>query len=278
MEIYSSDREEDSSEVVRKRRTTLQTLTSITKILLIDLLQLILFSFPIIVFYAWRQKIGFKTGFFCNDNSIRYPYIESKISQGNIAAQTLLGPPIILSLSEIIKRFRKRRHIEKVIYLRIIRYFHGFFICMSFTYVPKLFRGNLRPHFMDVCKPIIDCNDITNKLRFIEDYKCLNDNVSIDVYMSFPSVHTSAAVFVSIYLVFYLWKLIKWNKLRICLQFFVLLYAYSISLSRIDEHYHHLSDVIAGTIIGALSAYASVKCFEDFFRDSDVSAIQKSIT
>lgn len=279
MEIISSNEEGDV--IVHRKRTNIQIFTAISKTLLLDVLQLLLFSFPIIVFYAWRQQIGFKTGFFCDDSSIRYPYVQSKISQGNIAAQTLLGPPIILTLSEIIKRFRIRcddNNIGKVIYLRIIRYFHGFFICMSFTYVPKLFRGNLRPHFMAVCKPKIDCTATYNQLRLIEDYECMNDNVSIDVYMSFPSVHTSAAVFVSVYLIFYIWKRIKWTKLRICLQFFVLLYAYTISLSRVAEHYHHPSDVIAGTIIGGLSAYASVKYLEDFFRNPGVQkTIHKAI-
>lgn len=268
----------DDLEAVHHKKTKVQRMAILTKIFLIDIVQLIFFSTPIIIFYAWRQQLGFKTGFFCNDYSIRYPYVKSMISQSNIAVQTLLVPPVILTLVELLKRCRrKRRNIGKMIYLRIIRYLHGFFICMSFTYVPKLFRGSLRPHFMDVCDPNIDCRNEINQLRFIEDYECRGDNVSTDIYMSFPSVHTSAAIFVSIYLVLYLQKQIKWSNLRICLQFMVLLYGYSMSLSRIEEHYHHPSDVIAGVIIGGLSAYVSVKYLEDFFREPSEEKLPKSI-
>lgn len=275
MEVVTVDQEEE--EFVQTKRTRTQKFSKITKIFLIDIILILLFSIPFLVFYGWRQKIGFKTGFFCNDNSLRYPYVVSKISQGNIAAQTLLAPPIILAISEIIKRFKKTKYLGKIIYLRIVRFLHGFCICMSFSYVPKLFRGNLRPHFMDVCIPNINCSAIENQFILIQDYECQNKDVTIDVYMSFPSVHTSSAVFVSIYLIFFIWKRVKWFKIRICLQFFMLLYAFFISISRINEHYHHPSDVIAGTIIGGLSAYASVKYFEDFFRDTNKDILHKSI-
>uniref|UniRef100_A0A336L3U5 CSON003887 protein n=1 Tax=Culicoides sonorensis TaxID=179676 RepID=A0A336L3U5_CULSO len=271
MEVVSVETgEEDEEEIVKKKETKVEKILKKLNVCLTDLTLLVIFSLPIIVFYAWRQKNGFKTGFFCNDNSIRYPYRETKISQSSIAIQTLLGPPIIFVVIELFTILRKRglenkfKYFGKSVYYRITRYFHGFFICMSFTYVPKLFRGNLRPHFIDACNPNVDCNATQNQFKFIQDYECWNE-VSIDVYMSFPSVHTSASVFVAVYLIFYLWKRIKWNKLRICLQFLLFLYAYFISLSRIHEHYHHPSDVIAGTIIGVLSSYAAVKYFEGFF-------------
>ncbi|XP_063706374.1 putative phosphatidate phosphatase [Culicoides brevitarsis] len=261
MEVVSV--EADDLEIVDKKRPK-NIVLKVTKIILLDIVLLVFYFFPVIIFYVWRQKVGFRTGFFCNDNSIRYPYVKSRISQGNIAAQSLLVAPVILIFSEILIQFRNKRQ-WSVIYARITKYFHGFFICMSFTYVPKLFRGTLRPHFMDVCVPNVDCSAPENQLRFIEDYECTGENNSIDVFMSFPSVHSAAASFIAIYLIFYFGTRVKQIKVRLCLQFLLLIYAYSIGLSRIAEHYHHTSDVIAGAAIGGLSAFASAKYFENFF-------------
>lgn len=41
------------------------------------------------------------------------------------------------------------------------------------TDISKYVIGRLRPHFMDVCKPDIDCNLPENQHRYIENFDCL---------------------------------------------------------------------------------------------------------
>ena len=46
------------------------------------------------------------------------------------------------------------------------------------TDIAKYTVGRLRPHFMTLCVPDVDCNQPVNQHRYIEEFKCTNPNAS----------------------------------------------------------------------------------------------------
>ena len=57
----------------------------------------------------------------------------------------------------------------------------GFATTSLITGIGKTTCGRLRPHFMQRCKPNIDCKLSENSCRYIEDFVCTNDLRSFDV-------------------------------------------------------------------------------------------------
>lgn len=40
------------------------------------------------------------------------------------------------------------------------------------TDIAKYTIGRLRPHFMKICMPEIDCNSMENQYKYIEEFRC----------------------------------------------------------------------------------------------------------
>lgn len=67
--------------------------------------------------------------------------------------------------------------------------------------VLKITNGNLRPHFLDVCKPNVNLTHCTPNL-FIEDYECLGDPIrTMHARLSWPSGHSATAFFFAIFVI-----------------------------------------------------------------------------
>lgn len=250
----------DSDEVLTTKKPKNRKIFKI----LIDVVQLMFFSAPVIIYLIMYRlmKIQHKGGFFCDDNSIKYPYIVSSISQLNLGLHTLFGPIIMLIATEIFTRTIKNRKI----YRRLRNFLYGYFLCCSIVFIPKFFDGNLRPHFLDMCKPDIDCTDKRNQFIFHTNYICTN-GYHDDIYISFPSVHASVSTFVAMYLIIYTHNLVKWKRLRLSNQFLLVIYAFSVSTSRVYEYHHHPIDVFVGIGVGIMTAIVSTKYLDSFFQN-----------
>nr|XP_012148195.1 PREDICTED: putative phosphatidate phosphatase isoform X5 [Megachile rotundata] len=141
------------------------------------------------------------------------------------------------------------------------------------TDVAKYTIGRLRPHFMTLCMPNVNCSLIENQHRYIENYTCdesVSKSLLKDIRLSFPSGHSSFSAYTMIYLALYLQLRMtsKGSKLlRHSLQLVCLLMAWFTALSRISDYKHHWSDVLAGSTLGTIVALLVANCVADLFKE-----------
>ncbi|MEQ2180624.1 Phospholipid phosphatase 3 [Goodea atripinnis] len=198
----------------------------------------------------------YSRGFYCDDESIRYPAKNGDtISDGVLSAAgiliTILSIIIgesyrIYFLNEGSKSFVGNPYIA-ALYKQIGVFIFGCAISQSFTDIAKVSVGRMRPHFIDVCKP--DFSTINCSLGYITEYTCHGPESKVqEARKSFFSGHASFSMYTMLYLVFTL----------IMMSFYT-------GLSRVSDHKHHPTDVLAGFIQGALVAYCIVFYVSDLF-------------
>ncbi|KAI6655881.1 Lipid phosphate phosphohydrolase 1-like [Oopsacas minuta] len=225
-------------------------------------------------------------GFFCDDRTIRYPYQESTVKSYEMylfLVPTILSF-IILTLVEQFSQFYERKCLQTLAKTRpvhvilncIVRNFEvpfwlwkfvyilyafvvGHLVTMVVTYSLKLSVGELRPHFLDVCKPNLSLTTCKNTLGFevyVTNYTCTGDSDLVrEGRLSFPSGHSSFISYNMAFLIFYLeTKQFLPRGFRSFLSIVFAIVACLISLSRLDDFKHHNHDVIAGMAIGVVTA------------------------
>lgn len=130
--------------------------------------------------------------------------------------------------------------------------------------------GGLRPHFYEVCKPSIQPNSAPSGVGFgslmYDRTICTGDTTSInDALESFPSGHATAAWAGLMYLSLYFNAQLKvmsahnpayWTML---LTFCPLLVATLIAGALTIDEFHNWWDVVAGAIIGTVTAFVSFR-------------------
>ncbi|KAI5094933.1 phospholipid phosphatase 1-like, partial [Silurus meridionalis] len=221
------------------------------------------------------QHNPFKRGFFCSDDTIKYPYKEDTISY-----QLLMGIMIPFTLFVIIGgeciciylRSRSSNHpindYVACIYKAVGSFIFGAAISQSLTDIAKYTIGRLRPHFLTICKPnwsLVDC-----KLGYIENFSCTGDKTLVNEgRLSFFSGHSSFSMYCMLFLALYLQGRMKAEcarMLRPTIQFFLISASVYVGLSRVSDYKHHWSDVLTGFIQGSIVAIFIVFCVSDFFK------------
>ncbi len=94
---------------------------------------------------------------------------------------------------------------------------------------------------------------------------------------SFYSGHAAHSFSSAVYMSLYLKDHIKSKSLKIMLPVLMFGYAGYVSYTRIDEHFHHLSDVVAGAVSGTVITYFSYKFFQNSNRKVGVSVGRESL-
>lgn len=231
------------------------------------------------------QHRPFKRGFFCSDDSIRYPFKEDTISY-----QLLMGIMIPLALLLIVfgecfsiyLRSRASFSYEYVacVYKAVGSFVFGAAVSQSLTDIAKYTIGRLRPHFLTVCKPhwsLIDC-----KAGYIENFTCTGDpTLTNEGRLSFYSGHSSFSMYCMLFLALYLQSRMRagWARLvRPTLQFSLIAASLYVGLSRVSDYKHHWSDVLTGLIQGAAVALFTVFCVSDLFNVKCVSNKDEEIS
>ncbi|XP_059216319.1 putative phosphatidate phosphatase [Stomoxys calcitrans] len=211
----------------------------------------------------------YQRGFFCSDLSIRYPYHECTITVPMLLVCMLLLPMLFLGVVEIIRlchNFRWRQYLRNACF-SLACFSFGFIATYLSTELAKNVVRRLRPHFYMACRPQLNdgstCDDPKNRNLFVELYYCSNRDLSArqlrELYVSFPSAHSSLSFYAMLFLAFYLHAIWRGGRgvnrvLRHLLQFLFLSLAWFISLSRVADYWHHWSDVMAGAIMGVIYA------------------------
>lgn len=242
-------------------------------LILLDVTCLILVGLPF--FILTPQHNPFKRGFYCNDESIRYPLKEDTISYqllgGVMIPFTLIvivcGECLSVYLSRVKKQSLGTKYVACV-YKAVGSFVFGAAASQSLTDIAKYSIGRLRPNFLAVCKPVWDRINCKTD-GYIENVTCTGDKFLVDeARLSFYSGHSSFSMYCMLFLVLYIQARMKseWTRLlRPTIQFFLIATALYVGLSRVSDYKHHWSDVFTGLLQGGLVAILTVVCVSNFF-------------
>ncbi|XP_061755292.1 phospholipid phosphatase 3-like [Nerophis ophidion] len=242
----------------------------------VDLFCLFLAGLPFLVIET-SAVLPYRRGFYCGDQSINYPAKHGDtISDGVLTAAgiliTILSIVIgesyrIYFLNEGSKSFVGNPYIS-ALYKQVGVFMLGCAISQSFTDIAKVSVGRLRPHFLDVCKP--DLTTVNCSLGYVTDYVCQGPEAKVqEARKSFFSGHASFSMYTMLYLVLYLQSRFTWHGARLLRplsQFTLIMMSFYTGLSRVSDHKHHPTDVLAGFVQGALVASCMVFLVSDLFK------------
>ncbi|CAG2240045.1 PLPP1_2_3 [Mytilus edulis] len=221
------------------------------------------------VLYLYKNSVPYRRGFFCDDDSLRYPYKENTISDDLLLLIGFALPFVVFMLneSERYRVTRKTDHVNKylVVFLKIsCAYAFGFTIIELIIQGAKPAIGRLRPHFFDVCKPDFSKIDCTK--GYITDYNCTNANISDKLdresRLSFPSGHAGFAMYSAIFTALYMEKQVtlRCSAVAKCFtQTAMVLLALMCAVTRLYDNRHHVSDIVAGCVLGAVIGFYMFK-------------------
>ncbi|KAM9516829.1 phospholipid phosphatase 1-like isoform 1-T1 [Salvelinus alpinus] len=244
--------------------------------ILLDIACLIIGGLPLAAFNLGKIK-PYQRGFFCNDDSISYPFHQSTVTSIVLYTAGFALPICCMvfgeCLSVYLKRIKSKSSFSNMyvasVYKAIGTFVFGAAMSQSLTDIAKYSIGRLRPHFLDVCKPdwkLINCT----AGAYIEDFTCTGDTHMVnEARLSFYSGHSSFSMYCMLFLALYIQARLQaeWARLlRPTLQFFLIAASVYTGLSRVSDYKHHWSDVLAGLIQGALVAILVVFFVSDFFK------------
>ncbi|XP_058850668.1 phospholipid phosphatase 1-like isoform X2 [Acipenser ruthenus] len=227
----------------------------------------------------------FKRGFFCSDESIKYPLKEDTISYELLGGIMIPFTLIVMIIGECLsvhyKRLQSnssvRNNYVACLYKAIGTFLFGAAMSQSLTDIGKYSIGRLRPHFLDVCKPnwtVINC-----QAGYIENFTCTGETWIVnEARLSFYSGHSSFSMYCMVFLALYVQaRLVEdWARLlRPTIQFFLVAASIYVGLSRVSDYKHHWSDVLTGLIQGAIVATLIVVFVSDFFKTRVTAFPQK---
>ncbi|EFO15581.2 hypothetical protein LOAG_12928 [Loa loa] len=123
---------------------------------------------PLLIFHKWVEP--YKRGFYCDDESIRYPYRPSTVSRQMLVVIGLVIPAILIITTETFRAlawerkcrsefqyYRCRRYAIPRLVVRLYVFFGYFLVGVIFNQlmvdIAKYTIGRHRPHFIAVCKP-----------------------------------------------------------------------------------------------------------------------------
>ncbi|XP_055064871.2 phospholipid phosphatase 1 isoform X1 [Misgurnus anguillicaudatus] len=243
--------------------------------ILLDIACLILAGLPLAAFNLGKIK-PYQRGFFCNDESISYPFHSSTVTSTVLYTVGFTVPICSMIIGECLSvylnRIRSKSYCNKYVacvYKAVGTYVFGAAVSQSLTDIAKYSIGRLRPHFLDVCKPDWTKINCTGG-AYIEDFVCTGDAALVnEARVSFYSGHSSFSMYCMLFLALYLQARMQaeWARLlRPTLQFFLIAASIYTGLSRVSDYKHHWSDVLIGLIQGAIVAILVVFFVSDFFK------------
>ncbi|XP_040914729.1 phospholipid phosphatase 1 isoform X1 [Toxotes jaculatrix] len=242
---------------------------------LLDIACLILGGLPLAAFNLGKIR-PYQRGFFCNDESIKYPFHHSTITSTVLYTVGFTLPISCMIFGECLSVYLNRITSKSTfgsyvacVYKAIGTFLFGAAMSQSLTDIAKYSIGRLRPHFLDVCKPDwthINCSSGA----YIEDFTCTGNPTMVNEgRLSFYSGHSSFSMYCMLFLALYLQARLQfeWARLlRPTIQFFLIAASVFTGLSRVSDYKHHWSDVLTGLLQGALMAILVVFFVSDFFK------------
>lgn len=255
-------------------------------------------ALPLLIFKV--SVTPYMRGFYCEDDSIKYPFKNSTITSTALYTIGFVVNLILICLFEFIhylygssfgssnanpssESTTSYTESSQVSYpdstrRKIYQYFYNVYrVFLPFVFgavvehlttdIGKYSIGRLRPHFLSVCKPDTAQYDCTS--GYITADVCTGDQSLIrEARLSFPSGHASFSSYSMIFAILYVQARLQWRSvllLRPLVQLVLFYMAFYTCLSRVSDYKHHWSDVLAGAIIGFLTAVLVVFKVSDLF-------------
>lgn len=242
----------------------------------LDLFCLFMAGLPFLIIETSTIK-PYQRGFYCNDESIRYPLKTGEtINDAVLCAVGIVIAILAIITGEFYRIYYLKEKSPSVIqnpyvaalYKQVGCFVFGCAISQSFTDIAKVSVGRLRPHFLEVCNP--DFSKVNCSVGYVQIYDCRGDDSRVqEARKSFFSGHASFSMYTMLYLALYLQARFTWRGARLLrplLQFTLIMMAFYTGLSRVSDHKHHPSDVLAGFAQGSLVAFCIVFFVSDLFK------------
>ncbi|XP_012500934.1 PREDICTED: lipid phosphate phosphohydrolase 2 isoform X3 [Propithecus coquereli] len=125
---------------------------------LLDVLCLLVASLPFAILTLVNTP--YKRGFYCGDDSIRYPYRPDTITHGLMAGVTITATAVLVSAGEAYLVYTDRLYSRSdfnnyaaALYKVLGTFLFGAAVSQSLTDLAKYMTGRLRPSFLAVCDP-----------------------------------------------------------------------------------------------------------------------------
>ncbi|XP_019630486.1 PREDICTED: phospholipid phosphatase 1-like isoform X1 [Branchiostoma belcheri] len=266
---------------------------------LVDLVCVLIVALPIMILKFAGQPS--QRGFFCDDQTISYPFYESTVPTwmlvifgGGIPLLCMLvGEAVYIHRTTKTEGEEKKKFPFLPYFIRVYKtvgiFLFGTLSTQCLTDLFKYTIGRLRPNFLSVCAPDysrFNCTDAMGRYVYVTDYVCTGDPDQIrESRLSFISGHASLSFFFMVYLVLYLQVRITWRQswlLKPFLQVVAVILAQLTMLSRVNDNKHHWSDVLAGTALGTFVALLVGLSVSDLFpkmrQNPDQSVVPERVT
>ncbi|KAK1152411.1 phospholipid phosphatase 2-like [Acipenser oxyrinchus oxyrinchus] len=241
---------------------------------LVDFACVLAVSLPFVIMTLLHKP--YQRGFYCDDESIRYPYRGETISHGMMAGVTITCSVLIIASGEAYSVYSKHLHSNSdfnqylsALYKVVGTFIFGAGVSQSITDLAKYTVGRLRPNFLAVCDP--DWNKINCSTGYVMlESVCRGSPRNVtESRLSFYSGHSSFGMYCMLFLALYVHARLvaKWARLlRPTIQFFLISFALFVAYTRVSDYMHHWSDVLVGLLQGALIATLNVRYVSDFFK------------
>uniref|UniRef100_A0A0N4ZP60 AcidPPc domain-containing protein n=1 Tax=Parastrongyloides trichosuri TaxID=131310 RepID=A0A0N4ZP60_PARTI len=260
-----------------------------------DFIILFLCGLSLLFIHLFAQP--FQRGFYCDDESIRYPYKPDTVTVPAIAVIGIFIPALLIILTEIFRYLAwekkceqyfksykfKDRNVNRFI-VRLYTFLGFFALGLIFNQlmnsIAKYTIGRQRPHFLEVCKPDIGYQTCPGNHQYITNFTCTGTNAHLnkDSQLSFYSGHTAfsfyGAWYTSLYLQARLYKPIGSRLLIPAVQFALICGASFVAYSRISDYKHHWSDVLVGAIIGSSIGVVVAVCMARVFKLREIPSCE----
>ncbi|XP_053393876.1 phospholipid phosphatase 2-like isoform X2 [Mercenaria mercenaria] len=240
--------------------------------------------------FLFLQGTPYKTGFFCDDKSLSYPYKPDTVSTTVLIVAGCVISLGIFMLTEVLnsvdsKCRRPCQPVGDTIFCvkSCCVFLVGFVIQELVVEVVKNKMGVLRPNFFDVCKPSFNR---TLCPGYIAEYTCTGSDYGGHTVgesrKSFPSGHAAFSMYIAAFFCIYIQKRlqIKFSRiLKFYLQSGLLFLAILCGIGRVKDNMHHPSDVIAGNILGITVAIFVCKTIgQNIFKSPTVDILSTNTT
>ncbi|KAJ1371352.1 hypothetical protein KIN20_033293 [Parelaphostrongylus tenuis] len=250
-------------------------------------------AIPLLIFHYWA--VPYKRGFYCDDETIRYPYRDSTVSRYMLVVIGFLIPTILIIATELFrtmawekkcesqfKTYHLKRYSVHRLVVRLYCFIGYFFLGVCFNQlmvdIAKYTIGRQRPHFMDVCRPNVGYTECKNPDFYVTDFTCTgtDKNRILEAQLSFYSGHAAfsfyAAWYTSLYLQARLYRPLFSRLLLPVIQFSLFGGASYVALTRVSDYKHHWSDVLVGALLGSAIGIFTALFVAEVFKRREIPA------
>ncbi|KAI6174621.1 AcidPPc domain-containing protein [Aphelenchoides bicaudatus] len=258
-----------------------------------DFLVLAVCAIPLLIFHEF--VVPYKRGFYCDDESIRYPYRHSTVTRQTLIVIGILIPTLLILFTEVFRTLaweRKQPHLFRTyeyrdrnvhrLIVRLYVFIGYFFVGVCFNQlmvdIAKYTIGRQRPHFMDVCRPSVGYQTCPNDHKYITEFECTGKDPYLvhESQLSFYSGHSAfsfyAAWFTSLYLQARIYRPLISRLVLPVMQFSLFGGAALVAYTRISDYKHHWSDVLTGAIMGSVIGIFNALFVAKLFKRREIPA------